>query len=83
MASSNYGSDKSSPFFSTSEEVADDAAFLRSGRRAYESSTLEDRHMQLLEERRKIEERTVQSSFRSVSLLHESETIGAATAEVF
>jgi len=64
----------------------DDAAFLSSGRRAYgggtsSSSSMEDRHMQLLEERRKIEERSVQSSFRSISLLKESEDIGCATAE--
>ncbi len=81
MAGSNYNYDKSNPFFSTTEEV-DDESFLRSGRRAYESSTIEDRHQQMLEERRKIEERTIQSSFRSVGLLRESEDIGAATAEV-
>lgn len=79
--SSSYSYDKSTPFFS-SEDV-DDAAFLRSGRRAYESSTVEERRQQLLEERKKIEQRTLDSSFRSLSLLRESEQIGNATAEVF
>jgi len=79
MAGSSYSYDKSSPFFST-EEV-DDAAFLSSGRRAYESSTMEERKQQLMEEKRKIEQRTLESSFRSISLLHESEQIGNATAE--
>lgn len=81
MAGSNYNYDKSNPFFAT--EDVDDETFLRSGRRGQGTSSVEDRHMQLLEERRKIEERTLQSSYRSIGLLHESEAIGAATAEVF
>lgn len=81
MAGSSYSYDKSAPFFST-EEV-DDSTFLNSGRRAYESSSMDERRQQLLQERQKIEQRTVESSFRSLSLLHESEQIGTATAEVF
>lgn len=80
MASSSYSFDKSAPFFA-SEEV-DDATFLNSGKRAYESSTVEERRQQLLMEKQKIEQRTVESSFRSLSLLQESEQIGTATAEV-
>jgi len=81
---SNFSYDKSNPFFSTDD--VDDATFLKGSGggnhgRAYQNSTMEDRTKQLLEERRKIEERTVQSSFRSISLLHESEQVGAATAE--
>ncbi|CAL8129739.1 unnamed protein product [Orchesella dallaii] len=79
MAGSSYSYDKSSPFFST--EDVDDATFLGSGRRAYESSTIDERRQQLLEEKKKIETRTLESSFRSLSLLHESEQIGNATAE--
>jgi synaptosomal-associated protein 29 len=79
MAGSSYNYDKSSSFFATEDEV--DAAFL-SGRRAYQSTTPAERYEQLMEEKRKIEERTVQSSFRSLSLLHESEQLGTATAEV-
>lgn len=79
----SYTYDKGKPFFSD-EEVDD--AFLRSGGgRNFGGSgggSAEERQRQLLEERRKIEERTVQSSFRSLSLLKESEDVGAATAEV-
>jgi hypothetical protein len=47
-----------------------------------EKSALEDKRLQLLERKKAIEERTVQSSERSISLLRDSEQIGVATAEV-
>lgn len=80
MAGSSYTYDKSNPFFST--EDVDDTTFINSGRRAYESTTIEERRQQLLAEKKQIEERTLESTFRSVNLLHESEQIGNATAEV-
>jgi len=79
MAGSSYNYDKSSSFFATEDEM--DAAFL-SGRRAYQSSTPSEKYEQLMEEKRKIEERTVQSSIRSLSLLHDSEHLGIETAKV-
>lgn len=80
MAGSSYSFDKSTPFFA--DEEVDDATFLNSGRRAYQSSTDDERRQQLVQEKRKIEERTLESTFRSMSLLQESEQIGTATAEV-
>ncbi|XP_065333799.1 synaptosomal-associated protein 29 [Cloeon dipterum] len=71
----------------------DDDAFLRhskSGSSGYmfqsdslsrEQQDLEDRRLQLLEKRRQIEQRTVESSNRSIGLLRDSEQIGVATAE--
>jgi len=78
--SSNYSYDKSNPFFADVEDDdVSDAAFLKNSR-PYENSSLQDRREQLLAEKRKIEQRTVQSSIRSIGLLHESEQIGSATA---
>lgn len=42
----------------------------------------EEKRKQLLMERRKIEERTLQSTNNSLGLLHESEQVGILTAEV-
>ncbi|CAG7636643.1 unnamed protein product, partial [Allacma fusca] len=79
--SSNYSYDKSNPFFEDVEDDVDDATFLANRPRSNDASTLQERREQLLAEKRKIEERTVQSSFRSISLLRDSEQIGSATAE--
>lgn len=46
-----------------------------------EQNEWEDRRKQLLEERRRIEERTLQSTNNSLGLLHESEQVGILTAE--
>jgi synaptosomal-associated protein 29 len=79
--SSNYSYDKSNPFFEDVEDEVDDATFLGNRARPNDVSTLQERREQLLMEKRKIEERTVQSTFRSISLLRDSEQIGTATAE--
>jgi synaptosomal-associated protein 29 len=95
MAEKQYVTNPNSPFFSVEEEDdVDDETFLRhskSGSYGYKlpnnsncqgNSALEDNRLQLLERRKAIEERTLQSSERSISLLRESEQIGVATAEV-
>ncbi|KAF8796110.1 Synaptosomal-associated protein 29 like protein [Argiope bruennichi] len=46
-----------------------------------EQNEWENRRRQLLEERRRIEERTLQSTNNSLGLLHESEQVGILTAE--
>lgn len=90
MASHNYLSDPKNPFFALEDDV-DDETFLRNApprsppysQNHYVNfdGDLEDTHQQLLERRKQIEERTIQSSERSISLLRDSEQIGAATAE--
>lgn len=83
----------SNPFFDDDDEV-DDYEFLnhpQQGHSGYmlgtansdqERSELEIRRMQLLEEKRKIEERTLQSTNNSLGLIDESEKVGILTAEV-
>ncbi|XP_014483318.1 PREDICTED: synaptosomal-associated protein 29 [Dinoponera quadriceps] len=86
MASHNYLSDPKNPFFSLEDDI-DDETFLRvapPGTRPVErylDNDFEQNRQQLLQRKRDIEERTIQSSERSVSLLRDSEQIGAATAE--
>ncbi|KAG7200453.1 hypothetical protein KM043_016056 [Ampulex compressa] len=90
MAGQNYLSDPKNPFFALEDDV-DDETFLNSGpqRTDYSSynnysnfdNDLEQKHQQLLQRRKQIEDRTIQSSQRSFSLLRDSEQIGAATAE--
>jgi len=43
--------------------------------------SLEDRRRQLMLEKQKIEERTLQSSGRAIGILHETEQVGISTAE--
>ncbi|XP_015592673.1 synaptosomal-associated protein 29 [Cephus cinctus] len=94
MSGHNYLSDPKNPFFSLEDDV-DDETFLRnapsrpSGPNNYSTGNhytnfdneLEQKHQQLVARRRAIEDRTIQSSERSISLLRDSEQIGAATAE--
>ncbi|KAL0106645.1 hypothetical protein PUN28_015297 [Cardiocondyla obscurior] len=91
MANHNYLSDPKNPFFSLEDDV-DDETFLRSApiRTAPTGHTAQyhnydnditQKRQQLLQRKKDIEERTVQSSERSVSLLRDSEQIGVATAE--
>ncbi|XP_076249822.1 synaptosomal-associated protein 29-like [Calliopsis andreniformis] len=89
MASQNYLRDSTNPFFSIEDDV-DDETFLKSTPSRSSGSTsynhynfddLEQKRQQLLQRRKEIEERTIQSSERSISLLRDSEQIGAATAE--
>ena len=93
MAGRQYLTDPNSRFFSVDEDEVDDETFLRhskSGSSGYmlpnhlhqERNTHEDNRLQLLERKKIIEERTVRSSERSISLLRDSEQIGVATAEV-
>jgi len=93
MAGRQYLTDPNSRFFAVDEDEVDDETFLRhskSGSSGYmlpshlhqEKNTLDDNRLQLLERKKMIEERTVQSSERSISLLRDSEQIGVATAEV-
>ena len=93
MAGRQYLTDPNSRFFSVDEDDVDDETFLRhskSGSSGYmlpnhlsqEKNVLEDRRLDLLERRKEIEERTIRSSERSISLLRDSEQIGVATAEV-
>jgi synaptosomal-associated protein 29 len=86
MAGHNYLSDPKNPFFSLEDDV-DDETFLRNaparmGRYHGFDNDIDQNRQQLLQRRKEIEERTVQSSERSVSLLRDSEQIGVATAEV-
>lgn len=89
MAAHNYLSDPKNPFFSLEDDV-DDETFLKNaparnqpaGRYQNFNNDLTQQRQQLLERKREIEERTIKSSERSVSLLRDSEQIGVATAEV-
>lgn len=88
MASHNYLSDPKNPFFSLEDDV-DDETFLRNapvralpaGRYQNFNNDITQKRQQLLQRKKEIEERTIQSSERSVSLLRDSEQIGVATAE--
>lgn len=88
MAGHNYLSDPKNPFFSLEDDV-DDETFLRNapartapaGRYQNLDNDITQKRQQLLQRKKEIEERTVQSSERSVSLLRDSEQIGVATAE--
>lgn len=88
MAAHNYLSDPKNPFFSLEDDV-DDETFLKnaparnpSAGRYQNFNDLTQQRQQLLERRKEIEDRTIKSSERSVSLLRDSEQIGVATAEV-
>lgn len=89
MSGHDYLSDPKNPFFSLEDDV-DDETFLRNApiRSNYNNhysnfdNDLEQKRQQLLQRRKEIEDRTIQSSDRSISLLRDSEQIGAATAEV-
>lgn len=91
MAGHNYLSDPKNPFFSLEDDI-DDETFLRSappraprnlsaGHYQNFDDDMTQKSQQLLQRKKEIEERTIQSSERSVSLLRDSEQIGVATAE--
>jgi synaptosomal-associated protein 29 len=94
MAGNKRYDNSKNPFYADEENDIDDDTFLRhskSGSSGYmfgsndlsrEQRDLEERRLQLLERKRLIEERTVESSNRSIGLLRDSEQIGVATAEV-
>lgn len=89
MAGHNYLSDPKNPFFSLEDDI-DDETFLKSapartlpaGHYQNFDDDMTHKRQQLLQRKKEIEERTIQSSERSVSLLRDSEQIGVATAEV-
>ena len=56
-------------------------AAAHTGRPAAAVDPIDARRQMLMEKRREIEERTLDSSQRSLGLLHESEKVGMATAE--
>ncbi|XP_050459139.1 synaptosomal-associated protein 29 [Cataglyphis hispanica] len=88
MAGHNYLSDPKNPFFSLEDDI-DDETFLKNapvrtlptGRYTNFDNDITQKRQQLLQRKKEIEERTIQSSERSVSLLRDSEQIGVATAE--
>ncbi|XP_008548390.1 synaptosomal-associated protein 29 [Microplitis demolitor] len=89
MAGHDYLNDPKNPFFSLEDDI-DDEAFLQSApQRAITNNNpflnfdnnLEQQKQQLLERKKAVEERTIKSSERSMTLLRDSEQIGAATAE--
>ncbi|XP_025263788.1 synaptosomal-associated protein 29-like [Camponotus floridanus] len=88
VAALHYFSDPRNPFFSLENDV-DDETFLRNapvralpaGRYQNFNNDITQKRQQLLQRKKEIEERTIQSSERSVSLLRDSEQIGVATAE--
>ena len=49
---------------------------------SFELDSPEERRNQLLLEKRRIEERTLESSRRAIGVLHETEQVGISTAEV-
>lgn len=65
------------------EDDVDDETFLRnsSASRNKPQSTFDEQVQSFQERRRQIEDRTIQSSERSIGLLRDSEQIGIATAE--
>ncbi|KAL2722593.1 synaptosomal-associated protein 29 [Vespula squamosa] len=90
MAGQHYLSDTKNPFFELEDDI-DDETFLKSAPTRTSGSSynyvnnfdneLEIKRQQLMQRRKEIEERTIHSSERSISLLRDSEQIGAATAE--
>lgn len=64
------------------EDDVDDETFLRNSRHSYNTpSTFEEQKQSFLERKQEIEDRTIKSSERSISLLRDSEQVGIATAE--
>lgn len=94
MSKNQYLSDSKSPLFATKDDMFLDhrETYMTSGRRNHNSSRLfntasssndvfEGKKQQLLQKKSEIEERTTQSLQTSMSLLKNSECVGAATAE--
>ena len=87
MAGNNYMSDPKNPFFSLEDDV-DDETFLKAApprtNNHYQSydNELEQKHKDLLQRKKEIEDRTIKSSERSLSILRDTEEVGTATAEV-
>lgn len=64
------------------DDDVDDDTFLRNSRHNYNSQpTFEEQRQAFLERKLEIENRTLQSTERSIGLLRDSEQVGIATAE--
>ncbi|KAK4878148.1 hypothetical protein RN001_010654 [Aquatica leii] len=71
-----------SKLFADDDEDVDDETFLRNARHKYNPQPTLEQQRQLFQERKQeIEDRTIQSTERSISLLRDSEQVGIATAE--
>lgn len=80
MSGHKYISDSNNLFMDDDE--VDDETFLRNSRRNFqEPSNLEVQRQTLIERKKAIEDRTIQSTERSINILRDSEQIGIATAE--
>lgn len=74
---------KSTNPFDEDDDDIDDETFLKNSRRSYGSGNVSfDEQIQSFQQKRKeIEQRTIQSTERSINILRDSEQIGIATAE--
>lgn len=63
------------------EEDVDDETFLKNSTRSRSTNPFDDQQVSYQDKMRAIEERTLQSSGRSLGLLYETEQVGIATAE--
>lgn len=78
MSGHNYI--KSTNPFDDDDDI-DDQTFLRNSRRSNVQPTFEDQMQSFAEKKKAIEDRTINSTEKSISILRESEQIGIATAE--
>lgn len=72
--------DDSKNLFLEDDDV-DDETFLKNSRRNFSQPNFEEQRQTFLEKKKAIENRTIQSTERSISLLRDSEQVGIATAE--
>lgn len=80
MSGHKYINDSKNLFMD--EDEVDDETFLKNSRRNYsEQPNLDAQRQSYMERKKVIEDRTVQSTERSISILRDSEQIGIATAE--
>lgn len=79
---SNHRYIKSTNPFDNDDDDIDDETFLRNSKRSNSTQpTFEDQLQSFQERKRAIEERTINSTEKSISILRDSEQIGIATAE--
>lgn len=79
---SNHRYVKSTNPFDDDDDDVDDETFLRNSRRSNSTQpSFEDQLQSFQERKRAIEERTINSTEKSISILRDSEQIGIATAE--
>lgn len=78
MSGHKYIGDSNNLFF---EEDVDDETFLKNSRRNFTQPNFEEQRQSFAERKETIENRTIKSTERSISLLRDSEQVGIATAE--